>query len=192
MDRYMRFDSHIDAMCKKVTGTLLYINRFRDRFDTPTRLLIVQALALSIINYCSRIWGVASKTQIERVQKLQNFASKVVLGGRKYDHVSPILNELQWLRIDQKCAFDLCILVFKILRQQLPHWLFPLPNVSDGHGLGTRQSNDLLVPRTFTYIGKKSFHVRGPLLWNSLPQSLKDVESIISFKKKLKVFLLNK
>jgi len=71
----MIFNSHIDEIYK--TGNLMYLNRIGDSFDTPTRVMVVQSLALSMINYCSIIWGATTKEQMERVQKLQNVAAKV-------------------------------------------------------------------------------------------------------------------
>ena len=50
-DRYMTFESHIDEVHKKVMGTLIYLNRLKDSFEPETRLIVVQSLALSLINY---------------------------------------------------------------------------------------------------------------------------------------------
>ena len=92
MDQYMLFDHHINHITRKVNGLLLFLNRIKDRFDKMTRVIIVQALAISIINYCSRIWGMTTKEQLDNVQKVQNFAAKIAYGGaRKYDQVTQIL-----------------------------------------------------------------------------------------------------
>ena len=102
-DQYLLYDVHITEMTKKITGILYFLNRIRDRFDTNTRIMIVQALALSILNYCLRVWGMTTKQQLEKAQKLQNFAARVAVGGvQKYDHVSPVLESLGWLKIDRK------------------------------------------------------------------------------------------
>ena len=192
MDQYMLFDTHIDEMAKKVTGILFYINRIKDRFETSTRIILVQSLVLSVLNYCSNIWGMTNKTQIERVQKLQNFAAKVAIGGaRKYDHVSPILDKLEWLRMDKKLYFDICILVFKVQRSLLPEWLFLLPTVRQvRREVTTRQCDDLVVARTTSNIGGNLFGAKGPTLWNSLPKAIKETYSLSLFKSKLKKYLL--
>ena len=79
-DRYMLFDLHITELTKKIMGTLMYINRISDNFDKSTRILIVQSLVLSQIKYCIGIWGSTNKTLRQNIQKLQNFAAKVVMG----------------------------------------------------------------------------------------------------------------
>ena len=105
----------------------MFLYRISDNLNNTTRIAVVQTLALSLINYCSKIWGMTTKSQLERVQRLQNFAAKVAIGGaRKYDHVTPIFNKLEWLKIEQKVSYDICITVFKVLKVQLSEWLFSL------------------------------------------------------------------
>ena len=144
-------------------------------------------MALSIIGYCSKIWGVANATQLHRVQKLQNFAARIAVGNvSKRDHVTPHINDLNWLKIKNKCAFDICVYVFKLLNGQLPYWLLNLPQVSEYNNRITRQQNNLLVPPTRTMMGERKLSVRGPRLWNDLPQTVKSTVSINTFKKNLK------
>ena len=182
-DRYMLFDTHIDEMCKKVTGTLMYLSRIKDCFDTPTRVMVVQSLVLSLIYYCTTVWGATNKTQIERVQKLQNFAARVALGGiGKYEHITPALKKLEWLRIEEKCSFDICLLVNKILKKQLPDWLFKLSTVNEIRGTTTRQCDSLFIPNTSTNMGQKMLTVRGPAIWNNIPEQVRNAGSITSLK----------
>ena len=70
MDSNLLFDTHINELCKKATGILLYINRMSDSLDRESRTQIVQTLVLSMINYCLKIWGTTNKAQMHRVQKL--------------------------------------------------------------------------------------------------------------------------
>ena len=191
IDNELQFDIHINELCKKATGTLLYINRMSDRFDKETRTQIVQTLVLSMINYCLKIWGTTNRTQLQKVQKLQNFAARVAVGGvRKYDHITPTIRELQWLKIEQKCDYDICIMVFKILRNKLPSWLITLRTVSEMHSRYTRQGNHLFFDRTNTNVGSRSLTKRGPFLWNTLPEQIKDTNSLTLFKDRLKKFFL--
>ncbi len=50
-DNYMSFDVHVTEMSKKVSGTLMYINRIQDLLSKEARLIAVETLALSHINY---------------------------------------------------------------------------------------------------------------------------------------------
>ncbi len=83
INRYMTFEKHIDEINRKVMGSLTFVNRVKDYFDRDTRNVIIQSLVLSILNYCNTIWGTANSTHLNDIQKLQNFAAKVVDGKAK-------------------------------------------------------------------------------------------------------------
>ena len=191
IDRYMTFDIHIDNLHKKVMGILMYLNRIKDSLPYSTRLLVIQALVSSVINYCSKIWGAASKCNLQKIQKLQNFAARIALGNvRKRDHISPHLKKLEWLRIENKYIFDICVLMFKILNDSFPSWLYSMPRVNELNNRTTRQENNLYIPLTRTLVGERQIPVRGPKLWNKLPFEIKNTASIITFKKSLKKYLI--
>ena len=98
MDSGMTFNFHIDELQRKVNGTLIYLNRVWERFELESRIMVVQSLVLSVLNYCLSVWGSTNKTQMYRVRKLQNFAARVAIGGvRKHDHVTPLFDMLGWL-----------------------------------------------------------------------------------------------
>ena len=193
MDRFMTFDVHVDEMRKKVMGILMYLNRIRDCIPLSIRPNIVETLALSILNYGLKIWGSTNKTHIQKVQKLQNFAARIALGNiRKYEHITPHLNNLHWLKIRNKSIYDICMYIYKCLRNEIPPWILSLPRVGDHTTRVTRQQNNLLIPPTRTLTGEREMGVRGPKLWNSLPEVVKNSVSIHSFKRNLKTHLLHK
>ena len=131
-------------------------------------------------------------TQIQRMQKLQNFAAKIVnANARKYDHATPIINNLQWLKVNQKFCFEVCTFIYKILEGHLPRWLLALATVGDVGMVRTRQQHNLMIPRSHTVTGERNLAVRGPKLWNNIPQMIKSSSSIFTFKKKLKAYLLS-
>lgn len=191
-DTNMTFDSHIDKISSKVFKTIMYINRIKDNFNKNTRIIVVQSLALSIINYAIKIWGTANKTHIQQIQKLQNFAAKVALGGgAKHDHVTPFLRELGWLKVNKKYEYELAVMTHNILKGKLPTYSFHLPYVSEISSVPTRQQHQLHVPKTRTNTGMRSVFVAAPTLWNSLPPSIKNVQSLPGFKKHLHQYLFS-
>ena len=169
----------------------MFLNRIQDSFDKSSRLIVVQSLALSIINYCCRIWGMTTKEQLERVQKVQNFAAKIAHGGaRKYDHVTPIFKNLEWISMENKINFDISIFIYKVLNHLLPNWLFNLPLVGQVQGRPSRQSNKLAIKRTTTDLGARAITIRGPRLWNKIPPEIINSSSIQVFKERLRKYYL--
>ena len=65
--------------------------------------------------------------------------------------------------------------------------------VSDDPGrrrLRSATSTDYHVPRTRTSFGDRAFSIADPKAWNNLPQSVRSADSLDSFKRKLKFYLL--
>ena len=125
------------------------------------------------------------------MQKLQNFAARVAVGGvKKYDHISPSFKELKWLRLKQKHVFDVGVTIFKVLRGFYPDWFLSLSSRQAVTSSITRQRHSLYVPRTNTHCGDRRTAVLGVKLWNALPPSLTHAPSLNAFKARFKKFLL--
>ena len=89
-----------------------------------------------------RRYGVysTSKKNVRKLQLVQNYASRIVAGLRKYDHVSEALKSFKWLNERDK------------LTQQRV----------------TRQNKDLTLPRYRLATGQKTFTYCGAKLYNSI------------------------
>ena len=62
----------------------------------------MNAFVFSKLLYCSSVWSNTSNSNIDKLQKLQNFARRIVLGLRKYDHISEGLRPLNWLLLNDE------------------------------------------------------------------------------------------
>ena len=56
--------------------------------------------------------------------------------------------------------------------------------------LRSASDSQLIVPRTKTKAGERAFSVAGPLAWNSLPVTVRQLSSLSSFKRDLKTYLI--
>jgi len=60
---------------------------------------------------------------IHRLQLVQNCAACLVLCGRKYEHITPLLKELHWLPVEQRIVFKIPLLTFKALHNLSPSYI---------------------------------------------------------------------
>ena len=68
------------------------LSQSRHSLPESTLLTLVQGLVISRILCCIAVYGVCNSTQMKRVQKVLNFAARVLFGRRKFDHISDVLN----------------------------------------------------------------------------------------------------
>lgn len=187
MDSVLSFENHMEKICAKASGVLYFLNRNKGLMDDKTRRVVVESLAMSLFSYCSTIWGSCSRESLNKLQKIQNFAAKVADGGgRKFDRATPFIRKLGWLKINEQVNYDAIMFIYKMLKQDLPMPIVSLSRVSELRERNTRQGNNLVVPPTRTRIADRSIAVRGPMLWNKLPNVMKNMDRPSLFKKELK------
>ena len=82
LDSRVSFEHHIKSLCSRLNRTLFVLNRVKNTVDQKFRILIINALIFSHLNYCSSIWGKCSSKLQYEVQKCINFAVKVANNGK--------------------------------------------------------------------------------------------------------------
>ena len=63
---------------------------------------------------------------INRLQRIQNSAARLVFCARKHDHVTPLLINLHWLPIQCRIQFKIVLMTFKVLRGEAPSYICDL------------------------------------------------------------------
>ena len=84
---------------------------------------VVQATALSVIDYCDLVYGNAAKCILSKLQKSQNFAARIVIGARKYDHVSPVLVRLNLVPLKERRLVHQLNFMHKCINWAAPAYL---------------------------------------------------------------------
>ena len=85
-DRYLSWEPHVTELSRRCVGVLSAISHLRHCLPSGTLTTIVTALVFSHIRYCVTVFGNGSAKNLEVVQKIINFAARVISGRRKFDH----------------------------------------------------------------------------------------------------------
>ena len=90
---FLSFEHHIKSFCCRLNETLSYLKRVKNTLDQKSRMLLINALIFSHLNYRSSIRCKCSEKLQHEVQKCINFAAKVASNMKylKRDHVTPVL-----------------------------------------------------------------------------------------------------
>ena len=78
IDKNLDWSSHIDKLTKKVASGIGAIKRIRHLVPQATLHVIYQALIQPHFYYCNIVWGNCGITLLNKVQKLQNWAARVL------------------------------------------------------------------------------------------------------------------
>lgn len=154
---------------------LCMINRIRHLLDYSALSIVINSLVFSKLFYCSSIWSGTSKSNISKLQLVQNFAARILSGKKKYEHITPTLKLLRLLPISDALYLRDATLMYKCMNSLAPHYLVSMfAKRSDVHDRNTRNCKDLQIPKCRTVTAHQCFSYRGVKLWNSIPSELKD------------------
>ena len=84
----------------------------RHLLGTGTLENVINALVFSKLYYCSPVWSSTTKKNISKLQKIQNFAARIITNTRKFDHITPVLQELRWLPVSYYLMNTVDVLAF--------------------------------------------------------------------------------
>ena len=93
---------------------------------------------------------------------------------RKFDHITPTLQSLHWLRIKQRIEYKIVSLTYTALQTGQPHYIRQLLTVQPPRSTRSGTHVTLIRPTsTRLKISDRSFHLKAPAIWNSLPAHLR-------------------
>ena len=183
---------HISYVCQSCMLHLRNIAAIRRYITREACESLVHAMITSRLDYANSILLGLPHKELNRLQRIQNIAARIILQKPKYEHVTPMLRSLHWLPVDKRIIFKTLTIVFKCIHELAPQYLQDLINLHrPSRNLRSGNGHMLLtVPRSRTVrYGHRIFSCRGPLLWNQLPEEIRLETSLEKFKKRLKTHL---
>ena len=138
MDSKLRNNIHINKLCQFCYVTLQKIRPFWHKIDQATCWIIVQVLALSILDNCNSLLIGTANYQLGKLQHIQNMACRIVCNIKKYDSINQHLKRLHWLKIQERIIYKVATIMFKCLKETAPSYLKSLLPVQHSKALRSR------------------------------------------------------
>ena len=187
-DSALSSEAFVNSICKSAWFNLFNISRSRRSLTTDAAKILIQAYVMSKIDYCnSLLYGIPDKL-LNRIQRIQNYAARVVLRLHKFSHITPALATLHWLPVKRRIDFKVALLVYKALNGQTPAYITDLLQPYDPPRELRSADKQLLSqpPCRLKSYGDRAFCCAAPFVWNNIPHSVKTAKTVDNFKVKLK------
>ena len=117
---------HVTTICKTSCFHLRAVHKIRQFLDKDSTILLLHAFVISRLDYCNSLLFGLPDYVINRLQLIQNSAARLVFCTRKHDHVTPLLINLHWLKIQYRIQFKILLMTFKVLCGEAPSYLCDL------------------------------------------------------------------
>ena len=191
LDKTLSMSDHVGDICRSSFLFLRRIGSIRHYLSDKATSCLVNSLVTSRLDFCnSSLYGISSD-QLYRLQKIQNHAARLICKKRKREHITPILYELHWLPIKYRIQYKLAVFTFLYFEGTLPQYLSSsLSTYQPARTLRSSSEKLLVVPRVnLKAAGERSFSFAAPTVWNTLPNSLRNLTDLPQFKRELKTHL---
>ena len=184
-DKHFTWDSHVSSLTRKCYGILIGLAHVRHIIPRELLPQLVDALVVSHVRYCLAVYGNGTQKNMQRLDKVLNFALRIISGKRKFDHLSNIRKELGWPTADELYRQQSLNLLHKIHITGEPQALASHLHVNSNlRSLSTRQNLDFALPRVRTEAGKRRFLYDVVQNYNKLPLPMRH-STIPHFKREI-------
>jgi hypothetical protein len=192
IDCCLTFDEHVSYVIKKAGKKISYLGRLRNKLSTSTKKLIYNCIAAPHFEYCATVLWKMSEENLGKLQKLQNTAMRHILNCKRRTSKSFMLSKLEWLDVRQKLQLNVLVMVKKIINGELPSYLSDdVQFVGNVHTYATRSRENLYVKAVSSSFGEKSLCHSGFVMYNNLPNDMKQIKKTHVFKWKCMQYLNN-
>lgn len=189
-DNKLSMDHHLKYLSSILFCELRRIGQMAPFLNETSLKTLMSAFILSRMDYCNSLFVNLSDESLNKLQRFQNRAAKLVFRKKKHDHVSPLLIKLHWLPVKERVSYKIALLCHKCIHEKAPSYLINLINIYTP-SRSLRSSNKCLLEiptKGSAKLASRSFAHAAPAIWNSLPLDLR-LKPEIDFKASLKTYL---
>ena len=188
LDSNLDMEQQVNSVCKSAYAQLRSIGHIRPYLSNNATKTLVNSLVTSRLDYCNAMLTGVPSTLINKLQRTQNTAARIITRTSRYSLITPVLKELHWLPLKYRIQYKTLTFTYKALHDQSPDYMKDMIKVyKPSRTLRSQDSLSLVVPNVRTVsFGNRSFEHAAPSLWNALPFHIRNAESLRTFKKLLK------
>ena len=194
LDCHLTVNAHVSNIartCYFELRRLAYIRRFLTSTATAT---LVSAFVLSRIYYCNSLLFGSTLDVTSHLQRIQNYAARVILRLPMSSRITIHLKSLHWLPVKVRSTYKIACLCYHCHSSTAPSYVTDMLHKMPLHTRNTRSSSYTMPllnrpAHSKATLGDRSFSFASSYVWNSIPNDVKCAPSLSSFKSRLKTYL---
>ena len=175
LDPYLLWNEQVNHLSSNISKRIGVIRRVQKYLPCSTTNLLAKAMVFPHFDYCSPVWSNFSVIHHNSLQILQNKLARVLLHADIRTSIDKMMNDLNWIKLDNRWKHQLLVMTFKCLKEIAPDYIssyFTFTRSTHNKNTRSQVTNILITPPWNIIAGKQSFHYRAASLWNRLPVSI--------------------
>ena len=171
IDEKLKFDEHVEIICKKASRQLNVLYRFKKIFSEKEKSTMYRTFVLANFNYCPIVWSFCGVMHMRKMEKIQERALRFLLNDFTSSY-SELLTKAGYESLHLRRMKTIACEVFKSLNSLNPSFMGDMFKMKE-NVYDLRDNHRLVQPvfKKLTY-GRNTFGYYGAHLWNKLPSDL--------------------
>ena len=186
IDNKLTFDCHVSDMCKKANRKINALARIAPFINKNKRHILMKSFFRSQFNYCPLIWMCHSRTNNRKINRLHERCLRIIYNDKQSSFIR-LLEKDNSVSIHQRNLQILAVEVFKVSNGLSPVLIDDISKLRVEQTYNLRKLSQYYRPKVNSvYNGTESVSFLGPIMWELVPNELKDIENLAAFRKAIK------
>ena len=122
-DRNLKFDAQITKTCCAGYYYLYNIRKIRKYLTLDSTRCLVHTLVMGRVDYCNSLLYGLTRNNINKLQRVQNMAARLITNTPRFCHITPVLCQLHWLPIGVRIKFNVILITSKAIHGLVPYYI---------------------------------------------------------------------
>ena len=119
-------EKHVTNIYRSAYIEIQRISNIRHYFTIDATKTLICAFVLSKLDYCNYLLSGSPKQLLDKLQKVQNSAARLVFKARKHEHIKPLPQKRPWLPVVSRIQYKVATLCYKSFTESYPVYLSEL------------------------------------------------------------------
>ena len=122
-DHHMDMTTQVTKMCQAAWFQLRNIRSVRSSLTKEATLRLVCSLVMHCLDYGNISPYGISEGLLDKLQKAQNAAARLVVTCLRSDHITPHLRDLHWLPVRSRIKYKILVTTYRALHNEAPAYI---------------------------------------------------------------------
>ena len=195
VDNNLTWSEHIKHLSRKITSSIWLLSKIKKFLSQGHRVQFYKSYIQPHIDFCNIVWGSSSETNKLKIFKLQKRACRVIL-DYNVDDIHEAMKTLKIMSIYDRLYIRKAKFMYKVANNITPTYITEnfTPRNNDVNTtilLRSSTAGCFVPPKPRTEYFKNSLRYSGCLVWNSLPQEVKNAQTQETFHNRCLKWLIN-
>ena len=194
LDCHLTMNAHVSNIARTCYYELRRLASIRRFLTSTATATLVSAFVLSRIDYCNSLLFGSTNDVTSHLQRIQNYAARVIFRLPMSSSITIHLKSLHWLPVKVRSTYKIACLCYHCHSSTAPSYVTDMLHKKPLHTRNTRSSSYTMPllnrpAHSKATLGDRSFSFASSSVWNSIPNDVRCAPSLSSFKSRLKTYL---